>query len=237
MKKLAIFAEGGTEQAFAEKLLLAVGGERRIQIRKQRFRGGRRGGPRTRSASTWVGIPHGSADAKYYAQIIDCGQDERVKGDLIENYKSLTQHGFDAVIGIQDVIPKTHAELHLVKLHLRDRLPTKPINPVMVLAIMETEAWFLAEHTHFPRVHPGLTPTTVSKAAGFDPIKDDMEARVRPAEDLHRIYQAVGCVYEKKPQCIQRTVDALDYESVYLELGDRVPAIRPLIEAIDAFLS
>jgi hypothetical protein len=237
MKKLAVFAEGGTEQAFVEKLLLEIGTEKQITIWKERWRGGGKGNPRDRQVSQLMGISPNTQDIEYYVQIIDCGNDERVQSDVIESYPRLVKLGFDSIIGIRDVRPQPPERIPRLKQLLKYKVPTKPVDPVMVLAIMEIEAWFLAEYTHFPRVHPNLTLARVRAIAGFDPSVDDVEQRLQPADDLDLIYQAVGERYEKTPASIQCTIAALDSAVIYLDLSQRVPALKPLVDAIDAFLS
>ena len=213
MKKLAIFAEGGTEQAFAERLLLETAGSKNIQIRKEKFRGGGRILKKRQAVSTEYS---GSKDGhQFYALIVDCGTDNRVKSDIIENYKKLCDEKYNLIIGFRDARgqdeqgnPITLADIPRVRMYAMLRVPTKPIKPLMVLAIMETEAWFLAEHTHFSRIDPALSLATAVNIIGFDPSRQDIEQRPQPAEDLHTIYQAAGKAYVKEPTCIQRTVDA-----------------------------
>ena len=82
---------------------------------------------------------------------------------------------------------------------------TKPINPIFVLGVMETEAWFLAEHTHFRKLNSNLTSERIKAEFGFDPSVDDMQLRSCPSDDLHSIYQLEGFRTEKdKNRCKKR---------------------------------
>jgi hypothetical protein len=55
-----------------------------------------------------------------------------------------------------------------------------------VLAVMEIEAWFLAETTHYARIDPAITMAAIKSTLGFDPENDDLQRRPSPAEDLLR---------------------------------------------------
>jgi hypothetical protein len=58
----------------------------------------------------------------------------------------------------------------------------------LLLAVMEIEAWFLGEYTHFERVSPNLKLERIRAALQFDPSTDDLEKRKHPTEDLDHIY-------------------------------------------------
>jgi hypothetical protein len=235
MKRLAVFAEGGTEQAFVEKLLIEVAGTKNIQIRKEKHRRGANGTDRSRKLVAVTGAGGGH---EYYALIVDCGNEERVKSDLLENYESLCKNGYNAIIGIRDVRGKyTAADIPALVTYQRYGLKTSPVNPLMVLAIMETEAWFLAEHTHFGRINDRLTLEVVTSTLNFDPAVGNVETRERPADDINLVYQTVGDQYIKTPESIQRTIDALDLDQMYLIVTDRVPAFKLLVNAVNEFLS
>jgi hypothetical protein len=81
----------------------------------------------------------------------------------------------------------------------------------LFLAVMEIEAWLLAEHTHFLRLSPVLTPARIREKLHFDPARDDLERRWHPAEDLDRIYQLAGLRYSKQRGNVERTLALLDF--------------------------
>ena len=83
MNKLVIFVEGQTEQIFVEKLVRFLGSEYNISIQVQRYGGGSRNRPRT---IVKIFGTNESANPDYFILIVDCGQDERVKSDIIERY-------------------------------------------------------------------------------------------------------------------------------------------------------
>jgi hypothetical protein len=244
MKKMALFVEGGTELAFTEKLLREVAGEKNITIRTERDRGG----VKSKRMRTLVGTVEATGEVKYEARIVDCGNDDRVRSVIIDNYKTLCTEEFQAIVGIRDVrgnrdgVEATFADVVAIRRWMDHGVSTQPIRPVIVLAVMETEAWFLAEHSHFIRIDPQFTLEYVTQVLAFNPSVGDVEQRAQPSEDLHLVYQTVGKAYltvdgKKSKVTTQPTIDALDSGIVFLELKDRVPGIRPLISAIEEFLN
>lgn len=233
MDKVAIFVEGQTEEIFVERLLLEIAGRQSICIETRRGYGGRRF-PR-KLITLKRETPRG--DERYLALIVNCATDNRVKSDIRDNYESLVKSGYKAIIGIKDVYPDfKRQEIPKLEAGLRYKMKTRPVEVTFVLAVMEIEAWFLAEHEHFKRIHEGLTLARIRKAVGFDPSADDVELRDHPSDDLHRIYSLVGLAYNKRRGNVHRTVKVLDYSRMYLELGNRVSALGQFVGAIDTFL-
>jgi hypothetical protein len=234
MKKLAMFVEGKTERVFIEKLLKELVDQKKVRVVAFRASGGRKT-PR-RIKLIYQIAP--SSEQEYYIQIVESRNDERVGTDVRDNYESLERAGFSGIVAIRDVYPRhSFADVPLLRRLMRYRLKTKPIDPVFVLGVMEIEAWFLAEHTHFSRVHANLTVARITAAHGFDPSTQDMQTRPCPHEDLHRIYQLEGLKYEKKSRHLERTVSHLDYGRIYLELIEQFPDLKALVGALDTFFA
>jgi hypothetical protein len=234
LKKLAIFVEGMTEGVFVEKLIREMIDEREVRIEVFEASGG---GSSPRRISLIRRNPV-EPDQLYYVQIVESTNDERVASDVRDNYDQLARAGFAGIIAIRDVYPDhTAAEIPALRKALRYRLRTKPIDPLFVLGIMEIEAWFIAEHTHFSRIHAGLTLARIIADVGFDPSSEDMQARPCPHDDLHTIYQLEGMAYRKKKRSIQRTVERLDYNYVYFELVNNFPDLQNLTARLDYFFT
>ncbi len=105
------------------------------------------------------------------------------------------------------------------------------------LGVMEIEAWFLAEFSHFERVHADLTPGRILKDTGIDVVKGDIQLRYHPADDLHKIYSSVGLGYRKTAAQIKRTVDALSMDALYLDVRSRFPDLNRLLSELDFFFT
>lgn len=233
MKKLAVFVEGQTEQLFVAAILRQIAGDKNIAIEVQkagRSKTGRRIFRVTTAASP---ITH----ERYFVLIRDCGGDQSVKSDIIDACPSLAKQNYNQILGLRDVYPLTHSDIPALKKYLTYGVPTKYFPIAIMLAIMEIEAWFLAELDHYQRIHKDLTLANVIAGVGFDPGSDDVELRPHPAEDLKNIYQLVGRNYTKAHSNTLRTVRALDYESLYFSLRTKVPSLGLFIDQIDTFLS
>ena len=234
MKKCAIFAEGGTEQAFAKRLFYEIAEKNSIQIERIKVKG-----KKSSRTGTRIDITASTGTERYFVVIYDCTGDGQVKTDIEDRYEGLCRAGYQSIIGIRDVLGQfTAADAPALGRALYHGLRQTPIKTVMVLAIMEIEAWFVAEHTHFGRINTSLNMSHVQSIVGFDPSVEPerVETIQRPADDLNRIYQLVGDRYEKLASSTQRTIEALDCTQVYFALRDKVSALGPLITAIDLFL-
>jgi hypothetical protein len=137
----------------------------------------------------------------------------------------------------RDVHPIARANIPALRSRLPLYVKTKPIPVVFVLAIMEIEAWFMAEHTHFERLDARLTPAQIKAHFGFDPSTEDMEQRNRPAMDMDMIYSLVSHRYQKDRTVLQGTVSLLDFARFYLELPSRYSELKLLVASVDGFLS
>jgi hypothetical protein len=233
MKKLAIFVEGLTELIFVKKLLIEIAGGKNICIKEITPRA-------TIGKSTGLNALNGSSSVSnehYFILIRDCGCDERVSSDIRETCEKLYKANYEKVLGLRDAYPTT--DISKLKRHVMYEIPTKYLQVHIILSIMEIEAWFLAETSHFSRIDPSLTKDVVKQILCFDPDSEDVETRPHPSDDLHTVYQRVGLSYPKRKRTpiIERTTTALDYSNIYLVLKDRVHQLGEFIDQIDSFLT
>ena len=215
MNKLAVFVEGYTEQIFVEKLLVEIAGRNNICVEK---------------------CAHSDNGSKYFTYIIDCHGDSTVASGIRDNYESLAKVGYSSILGIRDVYPIERVDIPKLRRGLSYGIRTKPIVPVFILSVMEIEAWFLAEHSHFQRIHKNLTIDRIKTELSFDPSQENMELRDHPTEDLNQIYALVGMEYKKRKRLLKRTVKAIDYTEIYLSLSSKLKPIEELISEIDKFI-
>jgi len=229
LKRLAIFVEGQTEQLFITKLIKEIAGDKNVAIiQEQKIQG---------QNHTTIKAEKITDETKYYVLIRDCRNDDQVKSSIRYVAESFANQGYEKIVGLRDVYPKKHSEIPELKKWLTYGIPTKylPIN--ILLAVMEVEAWFLAETAHFMNIHHTLTTDIIKAVLGFDPTMECVELRYNPAKDLNDIYQYAGFSYTKRRDNCMRTVEALDYESVYFQLRYTVPCLGSFINEIDTFLT
>ncbi len=151
---------------------------------------------------------------RYFVLIVDCGGDRLVKDRIREEHQGLTTKGFSKIIGMRDVRPQfTRAEIPRLEANLPTYIRTSLIPVEFVLSVMEIEAWFLSETTHFARIDPAITVESIRNTLGFDPVNDDMAERQTPSQDLNDCYALAGKAYEKHTS--KNTTDVLDYAHIY----------------------
>ena len=230
MNKMVVFVEGKTELLFVDKLIQEVANENAVVIEKRRIRGGNK----VARTSSLIEAIDTVTNQRHFVLIYDCGSDESVKTRMLEEYANLTtKGGYSSIVCIRDVFPMPYANIKNLELGLPKYVPTKPVVVEFILAVMEVEAWFLAEHTHFARIDPKITCDTIAQNLGFDPRTDDLMLRLNPAADLHACHQLGGKTYRKARS---RQIKALDFAEVYLAVSERFPDLARLCGVLTAFL-
>lgn len=240
MKKIAFFVEGQTEKLFLRKLLAEIAGRTaavQLELRKGVGRAGRR----------WLKLefsnPRDASFLDYHVLIVDSSNCENVLSDMIEQQPFLQREGYSAAVALRDAFDgakvkdpsKVPALERSLEKYACSLLSESGVPWCIVLAVMEIEAWFVAEFTHFERIDRRLTCQTIKDNLGFDPSTDDAETLAHPAVKLAAMYAIVGEHYVKRKAEARRTVKSLDYAHVYVEVEKRAPRIRGLLNQIDLF--
>ncbi len=237
MKRIAIFVEGQTEQFFINRLLKEIAGNKNISITLSQLRGG------TNIPKQEVFIPSMElppTNPKYEALIYDCGNDDKVKSDILDNIANLAIQGYSEIIGIRDLYPLSLVDLSKLEAGLKFVPPSYnplPIPFKIIVAVHEVEAWFLAESNHYPAIDIRLSTAIISANLGFNPELDDMTLQITPALDLNNAYQIVGRAYKKTRKHVERTVECLDYHNLYFNLSLKIEKLNDLISKINSFLT
>src|SRR5262245_51035946 len=143
MDKLAVFVEGQTEQIFVQKLILEMAGSRKIHIDTVHGYGGAIH-PR---AFVEVQAHRPDPAKRYYVIIYDSGTDSRVLSDVREHYPTLIDQGYKDIVALRDVHPQTAADIPTIRSEFDKYVQKRPIHPLLALAVMEIESWFIGEHS------------------------------------------------------------------------------------------
>jgi hypothetical protein len=232
MRKLAIFVEGLTEQILVRQLLQAVLGQNRIAIQTVKITGGHN----IRMSFTVMRAAHVERQTDYYIMVYDCGGETNVKGYLMSQRDKLVSSGYSMIMGLRDVYPNFRRdEVPKLLKGLNYRLPQKGAATRIYLAVMETEAWFLGEYKHLKKVSGKLTPQYIEKRLGFNPQRDNMEERNRPAEDMRAAYHLVGHDYTKKREKLNSVVRKLDFYYFTHGLAEKMPSLGVFVDALERF--
>jgi len=233
LRRIAFFVEGYTEQKFLETLITEIftGNDIAIEIRNMR------GGAKARITTLVVSSSVVSTSTKYFILIYNCGGDSNVRSYIEDQRQSLISNGYELIIGFRDVYPIAKADIQRLRSGLLYRLPQKPTPIVFLLSVMEIEAWFLAEETHFAKIDPAITVEAIRTNLGFDVQVDNMEDRLNPASDLDDIYKLAGKRYNKSASQIDRTCSCLDYARVYIDLTLKFPSLQELVAILESLFA
>jgi hypothetical protein len=230
-KKMALFVEGYVELCFFERLVKEIAPQNITTIESREIRGG----STCRRISRRIRNNTSGEQQQFFFLIYNCAGDHSVKTRMLEEYENLKRENYSAVVCVRDVHPIGRTEIERLRRELTFRVPTKPIEVRFVLSIMEIEAYFLAEHTHFAKIDPQITIDSIKQMLGFNPVEDDMMQRDRPADDLKACYQVASQKYDKK-NC-QHTINALNLTEIYLEFPKKFPELQGFVQLLDEFLS
>lgn len=234
MRKIAIFAEGQTEMLFLDRLVQVLARESGLAVEHAEASGGASRARRLQVLKRVTPQPlH-----RYYVLIVNCGGDSKVKSDIIERYHHLKEAGYSAILGLRDVYGQfQYEDVSRLRKELQFGLPQSDPPVHLFLAIMEIEAWFLAEHSHYQKVSPELTVDRIHRKFHFDPSRDNLERRWHPAEDLDRIYRMAGQRYTKQRSNLERTLDLMDFPFFISHVARRFSDAERLIQVLGTQLS
>lgn len=228
-RKLAIFVEGQAERLFVQHLLTEIAPKGELHIDSRALRG----------------VGHGKQiwcyrlceSPLFFVLVVDCGNDDRVASEMRAQASRLASEGYERILGLRDLYPKKRQDQERLSREIARVLPQTPIPCEMVLAVMELEAWFIAEHTHFGRLIPGVSAEQIRGALNLDPASDDVRDLAHPSKALGQVYALGGHSYGKHEEEVERTVKHLDFAAVYTELRPRLPELDALLTPLDAFLT
>lgn len=221
-KKFAVFVEGATEQEFTIRLLTELAGHYSIEFEIHTQHRGSLNFTELRTNQT----------PDIHILVANCCNDEQVKSQIIDQYESLKLAGYSLIIGLRDVYPFNHDDIETLERGMSFGLPAGDTPIHIHLAIMEIEAWFIEETTHFSRIDNGITLATLVDN-GFDHNNICASELAHPAETLGNIYKHVGKGYSKNKRQVQRTIDALSYEELYINTRQKSPSLDNYIISLE----
>jgi len=232
MKKLAIFAEGQTEQLFSERAVIYCAGEKQYEITKHSASGGSKQNPRI------IEIGAESDNVEYFILIIDCGTDSRVKSDIIERYPALIKAGYEKIIGIRDVYPSVqYSDLSKLRTGLKEKLPNGALPISFILGVMEIEAWILAEHTHLQKFNSKLTVDRIKSELGIDLLHENLSQRAIPSKDLANIYWLESIEYDKSKKIVSQILEVLDQSQLRHAVSDNFEDLLTFYCELESFFA
>lgn len=229
MKKVAIFVEGMTEQEFVVEFVKALVGKRGLQVQL------------AFQVNGVVNIvPLNSPPGiEFYVLVIDCRCDGQVKTQMRDRYAHLVASGYTAILGIRDVHPLVRQDIPKIQKYLDSNWPVGPVIPQLHLAIMEVEAWFIGDKTHFEKIDEVLKVDYILNE-GYD-LSVPAEIWDHPALTLHEIYRLANKSYmskngQKTKRRVLRTINALSFDEIYDAVRPNMPSLDSFIQSVETAL-
>ncbi len=213
MKKIAIFVEGLTESIFVHKLIeYFYGYKGGLKIKPRKIRG------KYRIINAYENS--GSTPA-YYVLIYDSGQDRRVVSDIKQNAENMIKNEqFDMIIGLRDLYPNKRQELGKMEKAMAKVLANiySPGRVKVHVAVMETEAWFLADFGMLFKTDTTLNVNNIKQVTNLQIDQIDPEKTIdHPANVIDAIFKTIGKRYRKHEDEIHGIVSKLDFDFLCLD--------------------
>ncbi|MCK4408211.1 MAG: DUF4276 family protein [Bacteroidales bacterium] len=232
MIRIAFFVEGKTERIFIENFLDNYYTHPFFNVESQELRGGR--------AKKIIKSNYEDNNIKYSFLIFDVGGDGSVAGAILERSKKLIEsYGYNHILGIRDLYPNTREQLDLVYSTFNEIFQNDSIlNDIsLIIAVMEIEAWFLADYPFFLKVDNRLTASKINENLSIDIENDDLEEYRQPAKIIDKIYKIVGKRYKKRESDSYSICSHIDFDELCLNQNkrNRIPSFDSLINKIDEF--
>lgn len=233
VKKIACFVEGQTEQIFVEKLFQEIAGYKKISIETRKWQG-TKDNRRIQSRKQSI-----VKDAPFFVLLYNCDCDSQVVSDIRKEHESLTNSGYEKILGLRDLYPdplEKKQEKETGTTGFLKHLQKTGVPISVIFAVMEIEAWFLAEWSYLAKIDNRLTCDFILEKCGLDLRIIDTEQMAHPSQDLDKIYRLVSKNYDKSEKTSQEIINNLDYELLYLHLVKSVNQLKRFIDEIDSFL-
>ncbi len=232
-KKLAIFVEGQTERILITRLLQEIAGYKKVSVEVYQVRGDKANRKIQPLKSNLIEA------APFFILLYDCGCDSHVLSDIKKQHNSLTNNGYEKILGLRDLYPEPLKNRTQVENGIKGFLKTFQKNGIpisMILVIMEIEAWFLGEYSFLTKIDSCLTSKFILDNLGFALNVLDVEQIPHPSQVLDSIYQLIQRSYDKSERTVEEIASLLDYEFIYLHLVEKIKQLKQLIDAINLFL-
>ncbi len=206
MIKIAFIVEGQTERIFLESFLNAYFTHPDFDIESKQL---------TRNSTRIVTKRRYEPQAlKFFFLILDVMGDSKVVSAIRERASGLIrQKGFNHIFGIRDVYPNKSSEIPMIESLFNRIFSNYPFSNKLtqILAVMEIEAWILAEYTVFERIDSSLTVDRINSELKISFDKDNIESYPHPAKTLQSIMEMAGRRYRKNLSGVHEICSRIDF--------------------------
>jgi len=231
MTRIAIFVEGQTERKFAKKLLGQRYGHLILKVTEIKRRG------KNRYISTHQSRE--SSGIQCHFLLIEVPSRDTLISYIVDNATNMVMgQGVDFLVGLQDLFPKKRSDKVLEINSINTSLNKSPVRDKIsvVLAIMETEAWFLCDWHMFERIDIRLTSDKIQRCLGLDIVKDDPElAYGHPSQTLDDILKLAELRYRKHSSEIDSIVGNIEM-SYLLSCNGKIDSFFRFVRELDRYI-
>lgn len=234
MIKIAFFVEGQTERIFIEKLLSAYLTYPKYTIEVKKLLG--------EKSINIITKRNVSPEIKYNFLIYDVGGDEKVVSALLERAeKMINQSKYYRLLALRDLHPEKRENKEKIINLVNNKFIEKSFRNHLgfILAIMEIESWFLADHNLFYRINNILSPNYIKNKLNIDLIKDDPELYESPAVKVGKILSLVDIKYKKREKQSYNICHNIDYAFLCFseETNNKISSFKYFIKCINESLN
>jgi hypothetical protein len=232
MTKIAFFVEGQTERIFVESFLNSYYTHPYFNVESYELRGG--------NAKIVTKSNYDDETINFQFLIYDVGGDGRIASEIFERHDHLiNKAGYNHIFGIRDLHPNSHDDLGAIKHSLINIFNNNEIlqKLTLVVAVMEIEAWFLADYNFFTKVDKSLTVKTINDNLNISIRHDDIESYDHPAKLIDRIYRIANKRYKKRESDSYTICSHIDFDDLYLNTNkrNRIPSFDSFVKKLDKF--
>lgn len=233
MIKIAFFVEGQTERIFIEYFLDQYFTHPFFNVESYELIKDR--------ARIITKSNYEEKDINYFFLIFDVKGDGNIASAVLErSEKLITSSEYKYVFGIRDLYPNRREDYDLIINNFLEIFSLKEYRSslFLVIAIMEIEAWFLADFQFLERIDTNLTFDHINENLKIDLVNDDLEAYKHPSVTLDKILRLTGRKYDKSKSDIYLVCNNLDFADLILDDNkkNRIPSflifLNKLIEVI-----
>ncbi|MBC8384215.1 MAG: DUF4276 family protein [Candidatus Cloacimonetes bacterium] len=232
MNKIAIFVEGQTERIFViEFLKELLGGEHKFSRIEEKFTNQNR----SELIATRI-FPN----AEFFILIFDASGDGNVLPALFDRSENMIKNqDFKCLIAMQDLYdrPRNKKSIIIRKFNEHKRVFDFSERLKFVLAIMEIEAWFLADYRLFEKLYPPANPNFLKEKLDIDLVEKNPELYKHPSEIINKIFQLFDRKYQKTETQAYKIISNLDFDFLYSDkVLQQVKSLKYFVDCIEKAL-
>ncbi|MFH1287071.1 MAG: DUF4276 family protein [bacterium] len=227
MTKISFFVEGQTERIFLEKFLSEYFGIIKVTIKSNKLIGDKTHQIRARKINS---------NTEVYVLIYEVMNGDKVVSEVLDRAERMIKVGYRQLLALRDLYPKKIEEKdRIINATLKEFNKSQFADKLKhILAIMEIEAWFLADYKLFEKIDKRLTTQFINHNSGLDLMNTDPETYPHPAKIIDTILKIVGKSYKKHEEQSYNIIHNINYEFLYCGgVSNKIKSFFYFLKCID----